>query len=76
MMNCLTRIDSSYIITSAMAAAFVLIVVILMLATLYYRWRLIDSHSTLARFIRENVLLRNKLEELCKAEGKQYDDRT
>ena len=59
-----------------MAAAFVLIVVILMLATLYYRWRLIDSHSTLARFIRENVLLRNKLEEFCKAEGKQYDDRT
>ena len=75
-MNCLTRIDSSYIITSALAAAFVLTVVILMFAVLYYRWRLTDSHSTLARFIRENVLLRNELEEICKAEGKQFEDKS
>lgn len=75
-MNCLTRIDSSYIITSALAAAFVLTVVILMFAVLYYRWRLTDSHSTLARFIRENVLLRNELEEMCKTEGKQFKDKT
>ncbi|MBR6082612.1 MAG: hypothetical protein IKP62_06785 [Salinivirgaceae bacterium] len=75
-MNGLTSIDSSYIITSALAAAFVVAALVLMFVVLYYRWRLIDSHSTLARFIRENVLLRNELEEMCKTEGKQFKDKT
>ncbi len=72
-MKCLAHIDFSCIITSALAAAFVLTIAILMLAVLYYRWRLNDSHRTLARFIRENVLLRNELEEICKAEDNHFE---
>lgn len=44
----------TYIITIALAAAFV-VVLLLFVAVLYYRWRLRDSHRTLARFIRESL---------------------
>ena len=48
-----------FILTVALAAAFVLVVVGLVVAILYYRWRLRDSHRTLARFIRESLEMKN-----------------
>ena len=49
-----------FIVTVALAVAFVVVVAGLIVAILYYRWRLRDSHRTLARFIRENIMLREK----------------
>lgn len=60
--------DLTLIFIVALAAAFVLVVVGLLLFILYYRWRLVDSHRTLARFIRENILLHDKLEQTAKVE--------
>ena len=47
-----------FILAVALAAAFVLIVVGLVAVIIYYRCRLKDSHRTLARFIKENIALR------------------
>lgn len=58
--------DLTLILTVALAAAFVLVVAGLLLFIFYYRWRLMDSHRTLARFIRENILLHDKLEQTAK----------
>lgn len=58
--------DLTLILTVALAAAFVLVVVGLLLLILFYRWRLADSLRTLARFIRENILLYDKLEQMAK----------
>lgn len=44
----------TFILTVALAAAFVLLVV-------YYRYRLKDSHRALARFIKEELLLREEV---------------
>lgn len=60
--------DLDLILTVALAAAFVLVVVALVLSLFYYRWRLMSSHRTLARFIRENILLHDKLEQTAKQE--------
>lgn len=60
--------DLTLILTVALAAAFVLVVVGLLLSLFYYRWRLVSSHRTLARFIRENLLLYDKLEQITKQE--------
>lgn len=60
--------DLTLILTVALAAAFVLVVVGLLLLILFYRWRLADSLRTLARFIRENILLYDKLEQMAKQE--------
>ena len=58
--------EPTLILTIALAAAFVLVVVGLLLSLLYYIWRLADSHRTLARFIRENLLLHDELEKIAK----------
>ena len=50
----------TFILTVALAAAFVLLVVGLVAVIIYYRYRLKDSHRTLARFIKEDVLLQEK----------------
>ena len=50
----------TFIITVALAAAFVLLVVGLVAVIIYYRCRLKESHRTLARFIKEEVLLHEK----------------
>ena len=50
----------TFILTVALAAAFVLLVVGLVAVIIYYRCRLKDSHRTLARFIKEEVLLHEK----------------
>ena len=47
----------TFILTVALAAAFVLLVVGLVAVIIYYRYRLKDSQRTLARFIKENILL-------------------
>jgi hypothetical protein len=43
-----------------MAAAFVLLVVGLVVVIIYYRCRLKESHRTLARLIKENLMLREE----------------
>jgi hypothetical protein len=60
--------DLTLIFTVALAAAFVLVMAGLVLSLFYYRWRLMSSHRTLARFIRENILLYDKLEKIAKLE--------
>ena len=50
----------TFILTVALAAAFVLLVVGLVAVIIYYRCRLKDSHRTLARFIKEEILLHEK----------------
>ncbi len=45
------------ILTVALAAAFVLLIVALVVVIIYYRCRLKESHRTLARFIKEEVML-------------------
>ena len=55
--------DITFIIIGALATAFLLLVVLLILGLLYYRWRLSDSQHMLVRFIRENFRLREKLNE-------------
>ena len=61
-------VDLTLILTVALAAAFLLMVAGLLFFIVYYRWRLMDSHRTLARFIRENILLHDKLEQIAKQE--------
>ena len=55
--------DMTFIIIGALATDFLLLVVLLILGLLYYRWRLSDSQHTLVRFIRENFRLHEKLGE-------------
>ena len=50
----------TFIFTVALAAAFVLLVVGLVAVIIYYRCRLKDSHRTLVRIIKEEVLLHEK----------------
>ena len=51
----------TFVLTVALAAAFVLLVVGLVAAIIYYRCRLKESHRTLARIIKEEVLLQEKI---------------
>lgn len=51
----------TFILTVALAAAFVLLVVGLVAVTLYYRYRLKDSQRALARFIKDEILLREEV---------------
>jgi len=50
----------TFILTVALAAAFVLVVVGLVAVIIYYRCRLKESHRTLARLIKENLMLREE----------------
>ena len=51
--------DLTMLLTIALAAAFVVVLLLLVLAVIYYRWRLRDSHRTLARFLRESLEMEN-----------------
>ena len=51
----------TFILTVALAAAFVLLVVGLVAVIIYYRCRLKESHRALARFIKEELLLREEV---------------
>ncbi len=55
--------DITFIIIGALATAFLLLVLLLILGLLYYRWRLSDCQHMLVRFIRENFRLHEKLNE-------------
>ena len=55
--------DITFIIIGALATAFLLLTVLLILGLIYYRWRLSDSQHMLVRFIRENFRLHEKLNE-------------
>ena len=55
--------DITFIIIGALATAFLLLAVLLILGLLYYRWRLYVSQHMLVRFIRENLRLHEKLNE-------------
>ena len=54
----------TFVLTVALAAAFVLLVVGLVAVIIYYRYRLKESHRTLARFIRENIMLHEKTDNI------------
>ena len=60
------------ILIIALAVAFV-VVLLLMVAIIYYRWRLRDSHRTLARFIRENILLHERTKSVFKEDLKEFE---
>lgn len=51
----------TFILTVALAAAFVLLVVGLVAVIICYRYRLKDSHRALARFIKKEILLREEV---------------
>ena len=53
-----------FILTIALAAAFVVMMLLMVLTIIYYRRRLRDSHRTLARFIRENIMLHEKTDKI------------
>ena len=55
--------DITFIIIGALATALLLLVLLLILGLLFYRWRLSESQHMLMRFIRENFLLHEKLNE-------------
>lgn len=61
------------ILIIALAVAFVVVVLLLMVAIIYYRWRLRDSHRTLARFIRENILLHERTKSVFKEDWKEFE---
>ena len=54
--------NQTFIIIAALALAFVAVVVGLLIAVLYYRKRLHESHRTLFRIISENLDLHAKLD--------------
>ena len=53
--------DTSLILTVALAAAIVVVVLALVGIIIYYRWQLGDKNATLGRFIDENAELRRKI---------------
>ena len=55
--------DITFIIIGALATALLLLVLLLILGLLFYRWRLSESQHMLMRFIRENFRLHEKLNE-------------
>lgn len=63
----------TYILTVALAAAFVVVVLLLVVAIIYYRWRLRDSHRTLARFIRENIMLHERMKIVFKEDRGEHE---
>lgn len=54
--------NQTFIIIVALALAFVAVVAGLLVAVLYYRQRLHDSHRTLFRIVSENLDLHAKLD--------------
>lgn len=44
-----------FILTVALTAAVVVVLLLFILIIIYYRWRLRESHRTLAHFIRESI---------------------
>jgi len=53
--------DFTMIITVALAAAIIVIVLMLVALVIFQRWRIGEKNAALARFIRENIELLDKL---------------
>ena len=53
--------DFTMIITVALAAAFIVIVLMLVAVIIFQRWRIGEKNAALARFIRENIELLDEL---------------
>lgn len=54
--------DIGLILTVALAAAFIVVVLALVGIIIYYRWQIGDKNATLGRFIDENEKMRRKIE--------------
>ena len=53
--------DFTMIITVALAAAFIVIVLMLVAVIIFQRWQIGEKNAALARFIRENIELLDEL---------------
>lgn len=54
--------DITLIFTVALAAAFIVVVLALVIIVIYQRWRIGDQNVFIERFIRQNEELRQKIE--------------
>lgn len=54
--------DITLIFTIALAAAFIVVVLALVIIVIYQRWRIGDQNIFIERFIRQNEELRQKME--------------
>ena len=57
----ISRMDTTLIITVALAAALIVEVLVLVAVIIYQRWRIGDQNVFLERFIRQNEELRQKM---------------
>ena len=53
--------DISIILTVALAASFIVVVLVLVAIIIYQRWRIGDQNVFIERFIRQNEELRQKM---------------
>lgn len=56
--------EISIILTVALAAALVVVVLALVGIIIYQRWRLSDKNAAIGKFINENELLRQKMQRM------------
>ena len=54
--------ETSLILTVALAASFIVVVLVLVAVIVYQRWQIGDKNATLGRFIDENEKIRRKIE--------------
>ena len=54
--------EISLILTVALAASFIVVVLVLVAVIVYLRWQIGDKNATLGRFIDENEKIRRKIE--------------
>ena len=54
--------EISLILTVALAASFIVVVLVLVAVIVYQRWQIGDKNATLGRFIDENEKIRRKIE--------------
>ena len=54
--------EISLILTVALAASFIVVVLVLVAVIVYQRWQIGDKNATLGRFIDENEKMRRKIE--------------
>jgi len=54
--------DTNLILTVALAAAMIVVILALVCIIIYYRWQIGDKNATLGRFIDENAELRRKMQ--------------
>lgn len=53
--------DFTYIISVALAAAFIVIILVLVAIIVFQRWRIGEKNAALGKFIRESIELSNGL---------------